>query len=134
MEGGVTATGHGRIIMPGSKNYYVDRKWGQAIGESSSPSNSGRSSREGAKVLTQIRKRHDIGSRQGGRFTAKKKRNPNSQFQASPRKRKVAFSRGPVKGEIPVTKWHNRSRLCWGKNLRLNVKEKENKNWCLATR
>ena len=58
---GVTATGHGRIIMPGSKNYYVDRKWGQAIGESSSPSNSGRSSREGAKVLTQIRKKHAIG-------------------------------------------------------------------------
>ena len=47
----VTATGHGRIIMPGSKNYYVDRKWGQVIGESSTPSNSGRSSREGAKGL-----------------------------------------------------------------------------------
>ena len=44
----VTVTGHGRIIMQGSKNYYVDQKWGKAIGESSSPSNSRRSSREEA--------------------------------------------------------------------------------------
>ena len=44
----------------------------------------------------------------------KKKRNPKSQFRASPRKRKVAFSRGPVKGEILVTEWPNRSRqLRW---------------------
>ena len=70
---------------------------------------------------------------QGGRFTAKKKRNPKSQFRASPRKRKVAFSRGPVKGEIPVTKWPIEAVAPLGKNLRLNVKEKENKNWCFAT-
>ena len=50
-------------------------------------------------------------SRQGGRFTAKKNENQKkSQFRASPRKRKVAFSRGLVKGEILVTEWPNRSR------------------------
>ena len=63
----------------------------------------------------------------GRAFYRQKERNPKSQFQASPRKRQVAFSRGPVEGEILVTEWPNRSRrLRW-------VKEKKNKNWCLAT-
>ena len=45
----------------------------------------------------------------GRAFYRKKERNPKSQFQASPRKRKVAFSRGPVKGEILVTEWPNKA-------------------------
>ena len=72
-------------------------------------------------------------SRQGGRFTAKKKRNPKSQFLASPRKRKVAFSRGPVKGEILVTEWPIEAGDSVGEELEAQRKEKENKNWCLAT-
>ena len=71
----------------------------------------------------------------GRAFYRPKERNPKSQFQASPRKRKVAFSRGPMKGEILVTEWPNRRPSTpLGKKLRLNVKEKKNKNWCLATR
>ena len=77
----VTATGHGRIIMPGSKNYYVDRKWGQAIGESSSPSNSGRSSRERARVLTQIRKRHAIGRGREGVLLPKRNETQKVSFE-----------------------------------------------------
>ena len=46
-----------------------------------------------------------------------KERKPESQFRASPRKRKVTFSRGPVKGEILITEWPNRSRqLHWARN------------------
>ena len=62
----------------------------------------------------------------GRTFYRQKERKPKSQFRASPRKRKVAFSRGPVKDEILVTEWPNRSRqLRWVMKLRLNVKEKK---------
>ena len=60
------------------KNYYKNRKWGKAIGESSSPSNSGRSDREGGKGLDPNKEKTCHWSRQGRRFTAKKKRNPKS--------------------------------------------------------
>ena len=53
----------------------------------------------------------------GRAFYRQKERKLKTQFQALPRKRKVAFSRGPVEGEILVTEWPNRSRqLRWVRN------------------
>ena len=123
----VTASGHGRVrLNVGNQGLLWGPEVRQAIGRFSSPSNSEGPTERGAKVLTQIRKRHAIGQGREETFYRQKERKPNSQFRALPRKRKVAFSRGPVEGEILVTEWPNRSRrLCWGKKLRLNVKEKK---------
>ena len=74
----VTATGHGRIIMQG---LLWESDVGQAIGESSSPSNSGRSSREGAKVLTRIRRRHAIGRGREGALPPKRNETQKVSFE-----------------------------------------------------
>ena len=112
----VTAIGHCRIIMQGSKNYYEDRKWGRRLVGLRALATVKKQPRR-SKGLDPDKEKTCHWSRQGGRFTAKKKRNPKSQFRASPRKRKVAFSHGPVKREILVTEWPNRSRrLCWVRN------------------
>ena len=74
----VTATGHGRIIMQG---LLWESEVGQAIGESSSPSNSGRSSREGAKVLTRIRRRHAIGRGREGASPPKRNETKKISFE-----------------------------------------------------
>ena len=74
----VTATSHGRIIMQG---ILWESEVGQAIGESSSPSNSGRSSREGAKVLTRIRKGHAIGRGREGALPPKRNETQKVSFE-----------------------------------------------------
>ena len=125
----VTAIGHSRIIMQGARTTMRTRSGGRRLA--------------GLRALATVEEAAEKEktchwSRQGGRFTAKKKRNSKSQFRASPRKRKVAFSCGPVKGKILVTEWPNRSRrLRLGKKARterLSIREKKNKNWCLANR
>ena len=63
-------------------------------------------------------------SRQERRFTTKKNK-AKSQFQASPRNRKVAFLRGPVKGEILVAEWPNRSRQVRWARTETQRKEKK---------
>ena len=99
----VTATGHGRIIVQ-------ELLCGPEVGEGTwrvfEPKQQGKKQPRRGKGLDPDQEKTCHWSRQGGRFTAKKKRNPKSQFRASPRNRKVAFSRGPVKGEILVPKWH----------------------------
>ena len=102
--------------MQGSKDYYEDRKWGRRLAGLRALATVKDKPRRG-KGLDPDKEKTCHWSMQGGCFTAKKERNPKSQFRASPRKRKVAFSRGPVKGEILVTEWPNRSRqLRWVRN------------------
>ena len=73
----VTATGHGRIIVQ-------ELLCGPEVGEGDwrvFPSNSGRSSREGAKVLTRIRKGHAIGRGREGALPPKRNETQKVSFE-----------------------------------------------------
>ena len=77
----VTATGHDRIIMQGARTTMRTGSGGRRLASLRALATVEGSSREGAKVLTQIRKRHAIGRGREGVLPPKRNETQKVSFE-----------------------------------------------------